>query len=380
MKFYNADEKNVNRKSLPEIVQNFVPSWFSVNMGTGILSILLQNFPYQFYGLHTIAIVVFLINVVLFCIFFILTLARYVFYPSILQRMLKHPSESLFVGTMPMGLTTITNFSILVLIDDFSWGRNLSFILWCIDLCLTLVSLFVVPFYLFVYHQHKLETVSGAWLLPIVPAVVTSASGGLLAQHLDQNRAIVVLIISYIMMGMGLLLALIITVIFFSRLAIHKLPPKEAIISMFLPLGPLGQGSYGMIQLGLAAKTVFGDRYIEGLGTIAHCMGFILSFFLWGFGVWFLIMASVSVCYTSRQNIPFNMGWWALTFPIGVFTTGTLSIGTTLNSPFFLVLGAILTCVLVLIWLLVTFKTIMGVITGEVFNAPGSAPPPVLNP
>ncbi len=50
-------------------VLNFAPSWFSVNMGTGITSILLFNLPYQFSGLHIIADVIFALNVVLFVLF-----------------------------------------------------------------------------------------------------------------------------------------------------------------------------------------------------------------------------------------------------------------------------------------------------------------------
>jgi tellurite resistance protein TehA-like permease len=47
-------------------ILNFTPSWFSVNMGTGIVSILLYNFPYQFHGLKVIAGVIFGVNVLLF--------------------------------------------------------------------------------------------------------------------------------------------------------------------------------------------------------------------------------------------------------------------------------------------------------------------------
>lgn len=50
-------------------VINFTPSWFSVIMGTGITSIILHNLPYQFNGLPTIALIVFVLNVVLFITF-----------------------------------------------------------------------------------------------------------------------------------------------------------------------------------------------------------------------------------------------------------------------------------------------------------------------
>lgn len=362
------------RKNLKEIVQNFTPSWFSVNMGTGILSILLYNFPFQFRGLQTIALVVYIMNVVMFCIFLIISIARYAIWPSIIKLVLKHSNQSLFIGTMPMGLTTITNFTVLVIIDKFAWGRNLAFVLWIIEYILTILTVLVVPYFVIVHHNHALETMNGTWLLPLVPCVVASASGGLIAQYLDHDRALVILIMSIITMGMGLLLALSVIVIYFYRLIVNKLPPKEVIISSFLPLGPLGQGAYGLIQLGIASKTILGDRYIVGLGDVAHSVGFLTALFLWGYGVWYLVVATFSVAITTKQGIPFNMGWWALTFPLGVFTTATLSIGTTLDSMFFLVLGAIFTCILVLIWLSVMAKTLKGIFTTEVFYAPCLTP------
>lgn len=44
------------------------------SMGTGILSILLYTLPYQFRGLRTIGTIVFFLNLVLFVIFFMMSL------------------------------------------------------------------------------------------------------------------------------------------------------------------------------------------------------------------------------------------------------------------------------------------------------------------
>ena len=43
-------------------------------MGTGIVSILLYNLPYQFKGLNIIGIVIFCLNILLFSVFFVITL------------------------------------------------------------------------------------------------------------------------------------------------------------------------------------------------------------------------------------------------------------------------------------------------------------------
>ena len=51
-------------------------------MGTGISAVLLNQLPYQFTGLREISIAVFLLNVALFTVFFVASVARYIAYPS----------------------------------------------------------------------------------------------------------------------------------------------------------------------------------------------------------------------------------------------------------------------------------------------------------
>lgn len=87
---------------------------------------------------------------------------------------------------------------------------------------------------------------TAAWLLPIVSNVVAAASGGVVAEVLtNKQHALWTVIASYILWGTGVPLAVVVIVVYFQRLAFHKLPPKQVIVSVFLPLGPLGQGSFG---------------------------------------------------------------------------------------------------------------------------------------
>lgn len=85
------EHRNLNTYGAIFRILNFTPSWFSVkcvairntldlltfvvvSMGTGIVSILLYNLPYQFPGLDVIAIVIFCLNVVLFIAFFLISM------------------------------------------------------------------------------------------------------------------------------------------------------------------------------------------------------------------------------------------------------------------------------------------------------------------
>ena len=79
-------------------------------------------------------------------------------------------------------------------------------------------------------------------------------------------------------------------------------------VSVFLPLGPLGQGGFGITQLGKVALEVFPktNALISGSGETLYTVGFGVLV-MWGFGLVWMFFALVS---TSRIRFPFNMGWW----------------------------------------------------------------------
>ncbi|KAK9764115.1 Plasma membrane sulfite pump involved in sulfite metabolism [Basidiobolus ranarum] len=292
-------------------------------------------------------------------------------FPEVIPAMLKH-NQSVMLSTIPMGLTTITNYTILVLVPTHSWALELAYVLWWIEFCLTILSIIGIPFCMMLYQEYRIETMNGSWLLPLVPAVVTGASGCYLSRFLetDGHRAIMILTISAITLGCGLSLAFPVIGIYFYRLVVHSVPGEDVIITSFLPVGPLGQGTYGIIQLGWACQKVIGDNYGPGFGNSAFTFCMISAFFLWGYGLWYLCFALISVSVRSRSRVPFNMGWWALTFPLGVFTAGTLNIAIATDSTFFRVLASIFVCCLVIIWICVTARTFKQAYSGKIFNAP----------
>lgn len=90
---------------------------------------------------------------------------------------------------------------------------------------------------------------TAVWLLPIVSCIVAASSGAVVAEILPNSQyALWTTLASYVLWGMGFPLAMMVLVIYLQRLALHKLPPKAAIVSVFLPLGPLGQGGYGYVE------------------------------------------------------------------------------------------------------------------------------------
>ncbi|KAJ1677784.1 Plasma membrane sulfite pump involved in sulfite metabolism [Spiromyces aspiralis] len=215
---------------------------------------------------------------------------------------------------------------------------------------------------------------TAAWLLPVVPAIVCAASGGLVSLSLDPDKAAVTILLSYVLWGIGVGLAAIVLVIYFQRLVLHSLPPAGVIVSAFLPLGPLGQGSYGIMKLGEASREVFPLVFPHHplLGESFYGAGIFVGFIMWGFALWWAVLAISSVLnyMLIKRTMPFNIGWWGFTFPIGVYTSATLTLATYLDSTFLRILGTVYTVSLLLLWVMVMLLTLSHTWSGRLLYAP----------
>ena len=221
-------------------------------------------------------------------------------------------------------------------------------------------------------HQLKsLERFTASQLLPIAATVVAAGTGAEVAETLrDPHNALGTLIACYILWGMGTPLAMTVIVMYYQRLAVHKLPPREVIVSCFLPLSSLGFGGYTIMYLGKVARHVLPatDTLDPLAGPVMYVLGCFLALIMWGFGLIWFVIAIVSI-YSARP-FPFNMGWWGFTFPLGVFAASTIQLGHELSSTFFLVLGEIFSVAVILLWFVVAARTAQGAWDGQLFNAP----------
>jgi tellurite resistance protein TehA-like permease len=94
-------------------------------------------------------------------------------------------------------------------------------------------------------HISSLDRITAVQLLPIAATIVAAGTGAEVAEVLtNPQHALGTIITCYILFGMSFPLAMFVLVTYYHRLVVHKLPPREIIVSCFLPLGPLGFGGY----------------------------------------------------------------------------------------------------------------------------------------
>jgi C4-dicarboxylate transporter/malic acid transport protein len=339
------------------------------------MSMLLHTSPYKFRGMAAVGTALFIFNILQFSVYSVLTAARFCIFPWAFARMLKHPVESLFLGTCPMGLATIINMMVYVAVPKYGeWARSLVWVLWWIDVVLTLLCTFGLPVIMFYFQQVDLSMISGTFLLPFVPAVVCAASGGLVASVLPTQHALDTLLVSYVLWGAGMSLSLGVLVVYFHRLVVHRLPNADVIISAFQPLGPCGQGAFGLIQTAEVGKTVFAKRMLAGevdSGRIIFVVSTLIGLFLWGLGLWWLVHAVfASAIRLSLGGMKFSLVCWQIIFPLGVWISATIALGKALPSAFFDYLSTVLIAILVCLYLLVAGATIKGAFDRSLLVAP----------
>lgn len=127
-------------------------------MGTGIVSVLLHAlsdlYPSYHGLLENLSIVFFVLNIAIFTIILVISILRYTLYPAIWTLMLRHPVQSLFLGTMPMGFATIINMFVAICVP--AWGGSTPYVawgMWMADVVVSVACCFWVPFHMYVFIE-----------------------------------------------------------------------------------------------------------------------------------------------------------------------------------------------------------------------------------
>jgi C4-dicarboxylate transporter/malic acid transport protein len=355
-----------------EAIRQFTPNWFAATMGTGILALALGQLPFAAQWPKALGEALWFLNIALFCLFTVMYASRWVLFFDEAKQVFGHATVSMFFGTIPMGLATLINGFLLYGLPR--WGDALvavAEVLWWIDVAMALACGVLIPFLMFTRQQHSIDQMTAVWLLPVVAAEVAAASGGLLAPHLaDASAQFTMLITSYVLWAYSVPVALSILVILLLRMALHKLPDENMAASSWLSLGPIGTAALGMLVLGSDAPAIFAAHAMPSIGGVAEGIGLIGGVMFWGLGLWWLILALLITGRYFKGGIPFNLGWWGFTFPLGVYGVTTLKLGAILHLALFSVFGVALALLLAVMWLVVAAKTMAGAYHGNLFVSP----------
>ena len=335
------------------------PAWFTSIMGTGILAICLTISPVPIPLGREIGVALWSADAVLFAVFSALWFVAALAEPKAIVATLHDPVKAQVLGAPPMACFTIAVGFLKIGAAFLPLGVCIAAAqtLFIVGVLGSIASAFAVPYLMFTHHEVTPEKMYGSWLLPVVPPIVASVPAALLSATWPEAIRGDMLGLAYALLGIGVILAAIIIVIFYSRLTIHKVPEGALVTTMWLVVGPLGQSIAGIIALGNAAGAVWPE-----LGQGLAMAGLAYGVLVWGFAMYWLAMSIAMTVRAKRKHLPFNLSWWAFTFPVGVLTAGTDALYLQTHAHLFAISSLALLALLGSMWTLVATKSARGVV------------------
>lgn len=343
-------EKN---NKIKHIIRDFLPSWFVVIMGIGI--IISSSFAYsaKIPFLAPFAKVLAYINIVLFLLLLIIWILRWILNPKGAITDLKHPVLTHFYPTISIAIMIIaTNLQMIGVSVNFAvW-------IWILGVLGTILLSILIPFLIFNSKDVALHHMNPSWFIPPVALIAIPLFGFPYLSMTSGNLNQLVILLNYFGLGAGIMVYISLLAIVLHRFIVHPPLPNTLAPTIWIELGPIGATIVSLVNL------VGQSSFL----TVKEPFN-VISLLLWGFGFWWLILALVMTAYYLKNlKIPYSLSWWAYIFPLGVYVVSSHVITAVFPSLTIIDwIGFLLYFCLVIIWLVTSIKTLVGVFTGKIF-------------
>ncbi|MCW3158604.1 TDT family transporter [Micropruina sonneratiae] len=350
------------------------PNWFASVMGTGIVAVALETLPFPLPFRDELAGLAWLLAVALLVMVSAATLGHHWRHPQVARGHLDNPMLAHFYGAPAMALLTVGAGALLVgqRLIGTAPALALDAVLWSAGTALGLVTSVLVPYRTFTSHEPVDDAAFGGWLMPVVPPMVSAATGALLVPYLPTTEARQTMLLAcYAMAGLALMASFVMITLIWGRLSRHGIGAAAAVPTLWIVLGPLGQSVTAAHHLGVLAPGVMPAPF----GEAFHALALLYGVGVFGFALLWLAIATMVTVRTARaeRGLPFSLTWWSFTFPVGTMVTGASGLAEVTGLAALKVIAGLLFVLLVVAWATVLVRTVRGVYAGHLLVAP-SAP------
>ena len=345
------------------------PNWFASVMGTGIVAIAAASLPFSVPGITVFATTVWVLALLLLVAVVVATAGHWTLHGEVARGHLDDPVMSHFYGAPAMGLMTVGAGAMLVghHLIGMPAALALDWVLWTVGTLLGLTTAVLVPIRAFTSHEVHEDSAFGGWLMPVVPPMVSAATGAALIPHLPAGQAQQTMLLAcYMFFGLTLMCSIVMISFIWNRLLRHGIGAAGAVPTLWIVLGPVGQSITAAHHLGNVTSDVLDSPY----GTAFHAFALVYGIPMWGFAMLWLAIAATLTARTAREGLPFSLTWWSFTFPVGTVVTGTSGLAQLTGNHVLQVAAGALFVLLLSAWSVVAVRTLRGVHSGKLLKKP----------
>ena len=351
-----------------DLFRDLGPNWYAAIMGTGIVAIAAATLPVSVPGLDAFALAVWVLAAGFLVLLTAAWAVRWSRYPGRARADADNPVMAQFWGAPAMALMTVGTGTLLL---GRQWiglraAVDADWVLWGAGTALGLVTACWIPYLMMTRHEIAVDGAFGGWLMPVVPPMVSAATGALLVPYAGGGQARLTLLLGcYAMFGVSLFASMIIIPLIWSRLVTYKTLPALLVPTCWIVLGPLGQSVTAAGNLAKVAGLALPRPYPAGANVLALLYGIPT----WGFAMLWLAIAAALTVRALRHGLPFGLTWWSFTFPVGTCVTGTIALAARTGSGVLRGAAIVLFLLLTAAWLVVAARTLYESARGRLFRA-----------
>lgn len=353
-----------------QVFEHITPNWFASVMGTGIVATAGATLPVHLPGLHAFATVVWVIASTALVALSVAFLVHWFRHRRNACAALHDAVMVQFYGAPPMALLTVGAGTMLLGKDLIGTGAATTVfaVLWSAGTVLGLITSVAVPYSMITRPADGQTRPLPAWLMPVVPPMVSASTGALLLPHIAEGQwRLTMLGACYAMFGLSLLIGIMTMTLIYGQLLGGGAPPVQAAPTVWITLGLIGQSITAANLLGTDAALVFVGPD-NAVATGLEVFGIVYGFIMGGLGFLMFCLALALTVHSARRGLSFSLTWWSFTFPVGTCVTGATALAAATGSTALVGLAALLYVLLLAAWVTVATRTAHGSLRGELLG------------
>lgn len=320
-------------------LENFFPGYFALVMATGIVSMGLFLWKYEW-----LSRLFLYVNIFFYAMLWIILVLRVIRFPVIVWNDLHHPARGVTFLTLVAGNNVLgSQVAVITGRMDIAQGMWIAgLVLWA----LLLYTFFLVN----ILKEPKPaldQSISGAWLLIVVSTESVAVLGAIIANSSSVHWLIAFISLCMYMIG-GMFYFVLIGLIlyrwlFFSMEAKTITPPYW-----------INMGAVAIISLA-GSRLVMYARTHE---TLQGWAGFIQPFtmFFWAFASWWIPLLFLMFAYRhfiARVPLQYDPQYWSMVFPLGMYGVCTFTYASVTEFIFLKPISALFVILALTTWVIV---------------------------